>query len=229
MDLVAFPANPRSTWKTARTLKDLGELTARWLEGDFDESPSYGGPPDDETTGLVSTLAAVNRAGFLTDQSQPGTPERTSWDGLPYWQRAAVQGFIADVPGAGLFGQLCHLAREAGALPYMVEVGTGDFSRLIVLVRRAPMWRFDYRSALPVTIGPDGVHCSFGPGMPRRHLRWQFGIWCSRSAVDEVCGAWQVTIIDPVWGRNDVLWPMLDEFAGREASSHAADHGPSAA
>ncbi len=29
------------------------------------------------------------------------------------------------------------------------------------------------------------------------------------AAMNEVLDAWQVTVIDPVWGRNDVLWPTL--------------------
>jgi Domain of unknown function (DUF6919) len=221
MDLITFPPNPRSTWKKARTLDDLGRLSARWLEGEFDECPSYGGPPDPETTGLIPTLAAVNRAGFLTDQSQPGRGERTSWDGLPYWQRAAVQGYVAN---GALARWLCSIAENAGELPGF-DVGT-----LWVSMQRATRRRWDWKSAWPVTLGADGVHTSFGYVMPRRHLRWQFGSWCSKPAIDAVCGAWQVTIVDPVWGRNDVLWPALDrfvreltvdEFAGLTGSSDA--------
>ncbi|MDX2576715.1 hypothetical protein PV332_14675 [Streptomyces scabiei] len=35
---------------------------------------------------------------------------------------------------------------------------------------------------------------------------------CDRQAVREVAAAWQVTLIDPVWGRNTVLWPLLGRF-----------------
>jgi hypothetical protein len=56
-------------WRTARTLADLGKLTARWLEGEITTTPSHLGPPDSETTDLIPTLAAANRAGFVTDQS----------------------------------------------------------------------------------------------------------------------------------------------------------------
>ncbi len=33
------------------------------------------------------------------------------------------------------------------------------------------------------------------------------------AALEAISNAWQVTLIDPVWGRNDVLWPVLEAFA----------------
>jgi hypothetical protein len=39
-----------------------------------------------------------------------------------------------------------------------------------------------------------------------------YGI-CHPGAIEALCAAWQVTIIDPEWGRNDVLWPALESFA----------------
>jgi hypothetical protein len=33
--------------------------------------------------------------------------------------------------------------------------------------------------------------------------------------VQAICDAWQVTVIDPEWGRDDLLWPLLWIFAGR--------------
>ena len=35
-----------AAWRSARTLADLGELTARWLEGTVASVPGYCGPPD---------------------------------------------------------------------------------------------------------------------------------------------------------------------------------------
>jgi hypothetical protein len=59
-------------WRSARTLADLGELTARWIEGAIASQPGYFGAADLESDDLVPVLAAVNRAGFRTDTSQPG-------------------------------------------------------------------------------------------------------------------------------------------------------------
>jgi hypothetical protein len=61
-------------WAEARTLTDIGQLTAQWLEGTITHNPGYGGPggPDDETLALAPGLAIINRAGLVTDFSQPG-------------------------------------------------------------------------------------------------------------------------------------------------------------
>lgn len=55
----------------AVTLGDMGELTAQWLEGKLRVHPAYAGEPDPETEGLNEVLARCNRAGFITDFSQP--------------------------------------------------------------------------------------------------------------------------------------------------------------
>ncbi|MEU2625180.1 hypothetical protein ABZ642_45015 [Streptomyces sp. NPDC007157] len=35
---------------------------------------------------------------------------------------------------------------------------------------------------------------------------------CNRQAVREVTRAWQITLIDPEWGRDTLLWSFLAEF-----------------
>src|SRR5690242_948094 len=84
----------RQGWACARTLADLGQLTARWLEGDLATVPGYGCRPAAETALLVPVLAAVNRAGYVTAGSQPGHAgpgyDRARWE-----QRAAVEGLAA--------------------------------------------------------------------------------------------------------------------------------------
>ena len=64
----------RKRWASARTPADVGELTAQWLEGRIASQPGYapGCGPDPETADLTGVLAACNRAGFITDTSQPG-------------------------------------------------------------------------------------------------------------------------------------------------------------
>ncbi|MBL8776737.1 MAG: hypothetical protein JNK12_12415 [Acidimicrobiales bacterium] len=62
-------------WAAARSLADVGELTARWLEGRILAHPGcWLSGPDDETGALAPVLAACNRAGFVTTNSQPGGP-----------------------------------------------------------------------------------------------------------------------------------------------------------
>ena len=51
----------------------------------------------------------------------------------------------------------------------------------------------------------------FGTIVPRRHIRDRevgYGV-CHRDAVNALCTAWAVTVIDPEWGRN-TLWDVLD-------------------
>lgn len=69
-----MPHLPLADWRDARSLADLGELMARFLEGAIDEAPTFVGRPDPETDPLVAVLAQVNRAGYVTTCSQPVDP-----------------------------------------------------------------------------------------------------------------------------------------------------------
>lgn len=186
-------------WASAQTLADIGNFTALWLEGQIASQPGYapGCGPDPETADLIPVLAACNRAGFVTDGSQPGE-SCTGYDGAHWDQRAAVQGLAS----AEVADRLSSLAGPD----------------LLVQVHEAPRRRFDFRTAIPVTQRAGRTYTRFGARLPVRHLRdgWTgYGI-CSRDAVREVCDARQVTIVDPVWGRNDVLWATLERFAAQE-------------
>jgi hypothetical protein len=46
---------------------------------------------------------------------------------------------------------------------------------------------------------------------------------CRPEVVQELCESWQVALIDPVWGRNDVLWPVLARFAAASAPGSDAN------
>jgi hypothetical protein len=180
----------RRLWASARTLADLGELTAQWLEGAIASVPGYCGGPADETRELIPVLAAVNRAGFVTDCSQPGG------SGPGWEQRAAVQGF-AD-PATWI-----RLWEATEGLPLM-RAG-----------QQATRFRVNYRTALPVTRDRRGIVTRFGAVLPRRDLRdsWVGYGACHPDAVEAVCGAWQITLIDHEWGREDSpLWTALAEF-----------------
>jgi hypothetical protein len=193
----------RATWRAARTLADLGELTARWLEGEIRSQPGYADPapgedwgPDPETRALVPVLAAANRAGFVTSGSQPGVSD-LGYDGAWWSQRAAVEGFASDVTLARL---------RAVALA----------ASLIVIAHRPRRWRTTRCDAVCVTRRAGRDVTGFGVCLSRRHLRdsWVgYGV-CHPNAVAALCQAWQVTLVDPLWGRDSVLWPVLRAFAG---------------
>lgn len=86
----------RKRWKGARTLADLGGLVIAWLHGEIQQTPGHCGPPCDETIPLIPVLELVNRAGFVTDNSQLAeTCEYGTWN---TW----VSGFAPDATLARL-------------------------------------------------------------------------------------------------------------------------------
>ena len=101
----------RRAWEAARTLADLGELTAQWLEGTIASQPAYtpGCGPDPETAPLIPVLACCNRAGYVTNCSQPGETG-TGFDGAAWEQRAAVEGFASPA----VAGRIWEAAEPAG-------------------------------------------------------------------------------------------------------------------
>lgn len=193
-------------WENAYTLADLGEATARWLEGRVDRHPGYGGDPDDETTDLIPELVAANRAGFVTLTSQPGEIV-TGYDGLVWSQRAAVEGFC----DADRFFDLADLAHAAGLL---VRVRAMPPARRFHL----PFWQLRGERGIPVTLRAGQLVTDFGSTLSWQDIETAF--WaCSDGALDQLTEAWQVTIVDPCWGRNDRVWPVLASFAGLTAGA----------
>jgi hypothetical protein len=131
----------RAAWRSARTLADLGELTARWIEGRLASQPGYCGPCDIEDPALVPVLARLNRAGFVTAGSQPGN-DGPGYGGAHREQRAAVDGFGSRV----MTQALGDAAGDAG---------------LIVIVRppgSRPRWWYRYDR-----------HVLRRPGLPPSH------------------------------------------------------------
>lgn len=191
----------RKLWWQASTLAELGQLMARWLEGNLTVWPGYAvAGPDEETADLIPVLARANRAGFLTDQSQPGS-DGPGFDGARWEQRAAVSGLVGDEE------LLYTLGRVAEA------------HRLTLLVRDVE----SHGLLTGVTATRvDGVpYTTFGVRISRRQLRH---IWrgVSRPALAEICDAWQVTLVDPEWGSGDRLWRALDEAIGLYVKETAA-------
>ncbi|MFI1166540.1 DUF6919 domain-containing protein [Streptomyces sp. NPDC020801] len=187
----------RRRWAAAQTLPELADLMALWLEGELTMWPGHAAGADEETTLMIPTLAAANRAGFLTDQSQPGY-DGPGFDRLRWEQRAAVSGLVADE-------QLLTRIRRAGE-------GAG----LLVLLshpRLLPQGR-----GVTCTIRGGQPYTVFGEYMPPRILRH---IWSgiSRPASDAVCDAWQLCLIDPEIGRNDRLWPLLDDLFAAQTTA----------
>lgn len=180
-------------WRDARGFAGLSELTARWIEGTVATQPGYWGPSDlDDPERLVPLCAALCRAGYMTVQSQAAW-KGPGHDGAYWEQRAAVMGFATQDMAMRLY-DYAHCAQ------------------LLVIIHDPadlPRWLTRHRAAADVTRRGNRAMTGFGSHLSRAHLRGTYGD-CPREAQDELCAAWQVTLIDPQWGRPDLLWKVLE-------------------
>lgn len=194
-------------WKKAADLRDLGTLTADWLEGRNSFHPGYEDGPDGETGPLVETLVALNRAGFVTDSSQPGHGPVEGYDGRMWLQRAYVAGF-ADLDTAA-----------------SLETAFAGNQDLIFWVNapgpapRAP--RID-RHFFPVTLrerddtaetGLYDINTCAGLGPSRTDLKYLYRPVIGRAAYEQLREAWYVTIAEAKYSADGTLWPLLEQWA----------------
>lgn len=184
-----------AAWAKAATLADVGELTTRWAEGDVLYHPNgYDEGPAEETRELISALATLNRSGFITSSSQPGLGPVRGADGMMWSQRAAVDDFT-DKATADRLEITCPAAG-------------------LIVIRNGPArWRTSYKNSVIVTaaqasgdpITDDSAYDAytrFGIHLSRRDVRFEFDGY----AADALLAAEQITVIDPEWGRPDLLW-----------------------
>lgn len=189
------PDDDVAAWAAARDLIDLGELTAQWLEGHRSYHPGYvADGPDEEASELVETLAGLNRAGFVTENSQPGIPLENGCA-----QRACVSGYCS--------GETAEtLAFACLATDLLCLVAWPGTSSLL---------------HVPVTMDDGRAFTWEGMSSTPDILVNQWAGVCSSDGVLAILEAWQVAVIDPVWGRNDLLWPTLREALARPPKSGA--------
>ncbi|MFE2164862.1 DUF6919 domain-containing protein [Streptomyces sp. NPDC059447] len=169
-------------WRESRSIADLGQNMALWLEGRGPAWPGYGADfgyeEEADVRHLVPVLAAAGRAGFVTTCSQPG------YESGGTRQRAWVEGIVHD--RNPLLGRLLGLERQGFTVirgsrtPHLVltEEDGHPFTTLGYRARRdwmAREWHGVSRHAL-------------------RELR-QHGV--------------TLHLIDMTWGRDNRLWPAL--------------------
>jgi hypothetical protein len=194
----------RRRWAAARTLNDLAELTAQWLEGRIASQPGYYGRCDvdeDEAPGLTDTLIRLNRAGFLTDNSQAGY-DGPGYDGRRWRQLAAVTGFG---------DQHTH--------DWLAAALTGTRYRILAWPCRTSAWRRS-GAGVPVTTADGRPVTVFGAQLTPAVIAGELYDGCDDAAIAAVCAAWQITIYDPRAGAND-LWPLLRAAADRAGGGPA--------
>jgi hypothetical protein len=165
-------------WAEAGSVSRLRELAARFVEGKLRARPHYfGAMVDSETEGLTGALAAINRAGLLTDNSQPGE-EIDGWA-----QRAWISGFATET----VIDTLLAGCLDTDLLVLALPPGMAQGAR--------------------VCISRDGQKESTWSGAFEPLLELYFN--GSEKLTSELVELWCVDIIDPVWGRNDLLWPTV--------------------
>lgn len=182
----------RGVWRQATTLDAAGELTARWLEGGSSYQPGhFAAGYDDETNPIAAALAELNRNGLFTRESQPGIQDGAAA------QRQYVTGFCS----AATAGDLLALSTRTE----------------LVTVAHAPGEASS--AAIPVTL--DGTEVVTVLGSSENPVdEEQIKAWSDEtndSLALLLADSWYVEILDPVWGRNDVLLPaVLGALTGRE-------------
>jgi hypothetical protein len=170
-------------WSEAKSLADLGEMTARWLLGLVPTHPCQEGPPDLETNKIRRSLIRLNRSGWVTDFSQPAEPHH---DGCA--QRACVSGFCEE--GLAKTIATLMLRTELIALPFPPSGGGGY---------QIPITIDDYH--------PFTWHGSFDP----QYAFDSFTEILPHEALHALRGAWYIIVIDPVWGRQRYLWQQVEK------------------
>lgn len=166
-------------WKDAQSLRELCTLTADWLRGEVEGSPSYPGSPAPETHEIDDSLIRLNESGLLTTSSQP------AGIGEGWGQRAFVDGF----------------ASEENALRIDVKALYSDLHILTF----PPGEGGGYPT--PVTVS-EGEPTTWNGHVEHEDMVESFG-WCSEGALDELRSAWFVVVIDLRWGRKGHLWDVL--------------------
>lgn len=195
----------RRAWRAPVDLDGLGEVTAQWLEGRIESHPNghYGGP-DEETAEIRDALIALNRAGFVTDCSQPGQTPDSEGDGEDWWQRAAVQGFATPEFAAGVDEV------EATHPDLIVVRHQGAPSRWFPTLQDLLGWGRE--GSVPCTRWNGRLHTAFGCRMYASDIGLCFDP-VSDEAHDALCSAVQLTVIDSEWGRKNYLWDALVPLA----------------
>lgn len=176
--------NLDSLWIEAETLEDIGEATARWIEGSISYHPCYHTHIDAETKPLQKQLAYVNRNGLVTTFSQPAEP--LDEDGSS--QRACVEGYARE-----------EIAKRIATL--------GLYTELLVLIY-PPDWKGGYQ--IPITLDGFQPFTWCGGCWGYEELEC-FEEECSEAAMEALKSAWNVVVIDLKWGRENYLWDYVSE------------------
>jgi hypothetical protein len=150
-------------WSAAASIDEMSELVIDWLQGRTLVLPWHFGPPDDETSRILSPLIALNRVpGLMTDNSQPGLQN----------DRCRQRAFISGFAQPACLSDLATRARRAGLVvrttarigpddPVITEP-LADSNGLVAYARSAPVGELALpehaASVLAKTVQPFSIH-----------------------------------------------------------------------
>jgi hypothetical protein len=174
----------KGAWRQATTLDAAGELTARWLEGKSEyQAATFTPRCDDETESVAVELAALNRSGLFTKESQPGLQSKDTA------QRQYVTGFCSAETAADL------LALSTRSELVAVAHAPGEASS----------------ASIPVTLDGGEVVTVLGSSenpVTEEQIR-DWAAETNESLALLLADSWYVELLDPEWGRNHVLLPAV--------------------
>lgn len=172
-------------WSGIRTFRQFGAATAEWLDGKTAYMPTYAvDRPDLETAAIAEDLAAINRHGFVTHESQPGIPPDDNGSA----QRAYVTGYCDEATAA----KVCAGLRDSE----------------LVVIQLAPRAVGDVSVAVTLDEGEEFSWLGRGDSVEAASIYLERA---GESLAALVRDAWELQIFDPSWGRNDRLLPALRE------------------
>jgi hypothetical protein len=175
----------RREWENLPSFEALCAVNARYLIGEVKWCPGYlGEGVDPETKPLIPYLVALNQAGFLTSCSQPGELR------AGYRQRAFVDGYatvevVSRCLELELFTDLIVTAvphNQTGGYLFPVTV---DLFRPFTHTGHHDGRRLSAHKVYDSHMTPEG-----------------------RAELDPL---YYLTVIDPVWGREEYLWERLTQ------------------
>lgn len=183
-----IPARWDREWRRTATIEDQARFVSGWLTGEFRYLPGYAAPAGGETLLIRDELLEINRLGLVTHQSQPGLidseVEQHAW--------LSAYGSAQDVE------RVARACAEAGLWTSTDPDTPG--------ARTAPEG--------PVTVTFDAVT---GEGFTTAELwlpREEFpihptGLRWGRKPQTVWQSAPMICIVDPVRGRNTLLWETV--------------------
>lgn len=191
-------------WRSARTFDDLLRLARRFLQGELDAFPGWGGRDlDEESDDLAAVLLALNAAGVLTVASQPGRPFSPGHDGRDWAGRAFVGGFAA----AGTAAALAARARGAGLLTVEAPAGATPPAVEVIAGLR------------------DGAPYLVLGGDAGEHERGIFAEEAGARAAEALGDRTFLWLVEPAWGRRERFVAALGDATPPAVESAAPDPG----